>query len=105
VLDQVGCPEDALALMVLWEGKEMELLANGRSIGELLDVAFPSERAVAGLLATRMSTVSGGAWSYTAFYSPSRAGPEPSAESLAGLVARCRAAGVRLHYSNGVDAP
>jgi hypothetical protein len=99
VLELLDGEADGLALMKLWEYANEELLANGRSIVELLSVEVPSERPVAALIAERMSRrfPGGSAFTYTHFYGPSR-GIDPSEEEIRQFVERCEARGIRLTY-------
>jgi hypothetical protein len=94
--------EDALVIMWLFEYHDPNLLANGRSLADVLD-SFPSERGVAALLADCMLKLEGGDWSYTDFYRPSRGGADPTEEEVRTFVGRCAEAGVRLEYDDGSD--
>jgi hypothetical protein len=103
VLSLVVEPEQAMVVMWLFEDHEPELLANGQSLGALLEVDCPSERGVADLLARRMLEIEGGGWTYTDFYGATRGPIEPTHDEVRAFVARCASQGVRLHYSDGTD--
>jgi hypothetical protein len=104
VLAQVRDPSDALALMWLFETRNTELLANGTSIGEILDAA-PSERGVSDLLAEHLTSIDGEPWTYTDFYGPSRGSLQPTMEDVEAFCRRCELADVQLRYDDGAVTP
>jgi len=95
--------EDGLALMALFEYRDPELLANGRSLSDVLDGAYPGERGVADAIAQRMRQLEGGDWDYIHFYGPTRDSLRVTDDEVRDFVRRCGAAGVRLHYDDGTD--
>jgi hypothetical protein len=99
VLAQVRDPSDALALMWLYESCNSELLANGTSIGEILEFV-PSERGVSALLAKHLTSIDGEPWTYTDFYGPSRGSLNPTMEDVEALCRRCELAGVLLRCAD-----
>ena len=100
VLSLVERFEEALVITWAFEYRDATLLANGRSIAEILE-ALPSERGVAALLANRMLELEGGAWSSADFYRPTRGNLTPTAEEIRAFLERCEEAGVALTYDDG----
>ena len=92
--------EDALVITWLFEYRDAELVANGRSIEEVLD-STASERAVGELLAQTVAERTGGAFHYTDLYRPTRGALDPTAEEVDAFVKRCADASVELHYTDG----
>ena len=102
VLSLIERFEDALVVTWAFEYRDENLLANGRSIAEVLD-SLPSERGVASLLADCMVALEGGTWTYTDFYRPTRGNLDPTDDEVRTFVKRCSDAGVRLHYDDGTE--
>lgn len=103
VLSLIERFEDALVLTWAFEYRDENLLANGRSIAEVLEAGFPSERGVASMLADCMVALEGGTWTYTDFYGPTRGNLYPTDDEVRTFVKRCSDAGVRLHYDDGTE--
>ena len=93
--------EDALALSMLFEYRDDDLVANGIPLGEVLGVV-PSERPLAVALAEWLnqsgSERNGGndGWSYTNFYQPTRGNQPPIDPEL--FRQKCAVAGVELTH-------
>lgn len=102
VLSLIERFEDALVITWAFEYRDASLLANGRSLAEVLD-SPPSERGVAALLAERMVALEGGSWTHADFYRPTRGNLEPTNEEIASFMKRCADAGIRLHYDDGTE--
>jgi hypothetical protein len=102
VLSLIERFEDALVVTWAFEYRDENLLANGRTMAEVLD-GFPSERGVASLLADRMVALDGGTWIDTDFYRPTRGNLDPTDDEVRTFVKRCSDAGVRLHYDDDTE--